>query len=236
MPKKVVDYSKTIIYKICCKDPTITDLYVGHTTNFIQRKYGHKIACNNNKQTERIYTTIRNNGGWDNWDMVEIATYCCKDSTEARIKEQYHYDELNASLNMHQPFVYKEIKPKIIIEHQLNPNFKFSCQHCCYHTNFSKDYNKHLLTQKHIDKLENSNTRKNNSCSICGKIFKSQSGLWKHTKRVKCESISTLPIEQPDEKNLLIDYLINENKNLKKLLFRAITVLNNNNILISLQP
>jgi len=35
MPKENIDYSNTIIYKICCSDFSITDLYVGHTTNFV---------------------------------------------------------------------------------------------------------------------------------------------------------------------------------------------------------
>ena len=48
MPKVEIDYSNTIIYKITCKDPSITDVYVGHTTNFVQRKHCHKQSCNNN--------------------------------------------------------------------------------------------------------------------------------------------------------------------------------------------
>ena len=47
MPKVEIDYSKTIIYKLCCKDINITDIYVGHTTNFIKRKNEHKSDCNN---------------------------------------------------------------------------------------------------------------------------------------------------------------------------------------------
>ena len=90
MPKDIIDYSQTIIYKIYCKDATITDVYIGHTTNFIKRKYQHKICCNGNTKL-KIYETIRSNGGWENWDMVEIAKYNCKDATEARIKEQEHY-------------------------------------------------------------------------------------------------------------------------------------------------
>ena len=39
MPKNEIDYSNTIIYKITCLDPNITDVYVGHTTNFVQRKH-----------------------------------------------------------------------------------------------------------------------------------------------------------------------------------------------------
>jgi hypothetical protein len=105
MPKKNVDYSNTIIYKIYCKDESITDVYVGHTTNFIQRKYVHKNTCNNVVNTLKIYNVIRCNGGWNNWDMVEIAKYCCKDATEARIKEQYHYNEVKLSLNSCPPYV-----------------------------------------------------------------------------------------------------------------------------------
>ena len=41
MPRVEIDYSNTIIYKISCKDTSITDIYVGHTTNFIQRKHTH---------------------------------------------------------------------------------------------------------------------------------------------------------------------------------------------------
>jgi hypothetical protein len=43
MPKKNINFSKTIIYKIVCNDLTITDVYVGHTTNFIKRKAKHNM-------------------------------------------------------------------------------------------------------------------------------------------------------------------------------------------------
>ena len=46
MPKDNIDYSNTIIYKIYCNNDTITDTYVGYTTNFFVRKYQHKNACN----------------------------------------------------------------------------------------------------------------------------------------------------------------------------------------------
>jgi len=108
MPKDNIDYSNTIIYKICCKDKTITDTYFGHTTNFTKRKCTHKSNCNTltNEQLSKpkIYKIIRENGGWDNWDMVEIAKYNCKDVTEARIKEQLHYEELQSKLNSLQPY------------------------------------------------------------------------------------------------------------------------------------
>ena len=107
MSKKSPDYSNTIIYKICCKDENIKDLYVGHTTNFHQRKKSHEKSCNDLNNNVRIYNAIRNNGGWENWDMIEIASYCCKDRTEARMKGHEHYINLKASLNSSQPFVNK---------------------------------------------------------------------------------------------------------------------------------
>ena len=38
MPKDIINYSSTIIYKIVCKDLNVKDIYIGHTTNFIKRK------------------------------------------------------------------------------------------------------------------------------------------------------------------------------------------------------
>ena len=35
--------------------------------------------------------------------MIEIAKYNCQDATEARIREQEHYDLLNPSLNFIKP-------------------------------------------------------------------------------------------------------------------------------------
>jgi hypothetical protein len=38
MPRLPIDYSKSIIYKIVCKDLDVKDCYVGSTTNFTNRK------------------------------------------------------------------------------------------------------------------------------------------------------------------------------------------------------
>jgi hypothetical protein len=110
MPKDDIDYSNTIVYKIFCSDKTVTDVYIGHTTNFTKRKYQHKISCGNLDNKLKIYNIIRQNGGWNNWNMVEISKYNCKDKTEARIKELYHYEELNSTLNSCPPWVDKSSK------------------------------------------------------------------------------------------------------------------------------
>ena len=102
MPHTPINYANTIIYKIVCKDLTITDLYVGHTTSFKDRKREHKNTCTKDIYKDhklKVYIYIRERGGWDNWDMIEIEKFPCKDSNEARARERYWYEQLNATLN-----------------------------------------------------------------------------------------------------------------------------------------
>jgi hypothetical protein len=106
MPRLPIDYSKTIIYKIVCNDLNITDVYVGSTTDFIRRKSEHRKCCNNEKSKKynyKVYQTIRVNGGWDNFTMVEIEKYPCIDSNEAHTRERYYFELLNAKLNTKVP-------------------------------------------------------------------------------------------------------------------------------------
>lgn len=103
MPRKAIDYSNTIIYKIVCKDLNIIDIYVGHTTSFKDRKREHKSRCKT--YNFKLYVMIRENGGWDNWDMIEIEKYSCKDKNEARARERYWYEKLSANINMRSPII-----------------------------------------------------------------------------------------------------------------------------------
>ena len=111
MPRKPTDYSRTVIYKIVCNDLSITDVYIGHTTDFIKRKCKHKCIVNNANDKlycTQLYKTIRENGGWDKYSMLEIEKYPCKDKNEARLRERYYYEHFNANLNMVCPILTKE--------------------------------------------------------------------------------------------------------------------------------
>jgi hypothetical protein len=106
MPRLPIDYSKTIIYKIVCNDLNITDIYVGSTTDFTRRKNEHKRCCTNEKSKSynlKVYQTIRDNGGWDNFTMFEIEKYNCNNSNEAHARERHYYELLNAKLNIRYP-------------------------------------------------------------------------------------------------------------------------------------
>jgi hypothetical protein len=92
----------TVIYKIVCNDLSITECYVGHTTDFVRRKWSHKrntVFENGRDYNFKVYVTIRNNGGWDNWTMIEIEEYPCKDVNDAKKKEREWFGNLNSKLN-----------------------------------------------------------------------------------------------------------------------------------------
>ena len=151
MPKKDMDYSKTIIYKLVCNDLNIKDVYVGHTTNFIKRKANHKKSCNsiNSKGYNlKVYQTIRGNGGFENWTMVEIEKYPCNDINEACARERYYYELLNAKLNTQCPGrnskKYREDNKDIIKEKKSKVCI---CECGCEYTNCHKA--RHLRTEKH---------------------------------------------------------------------------------------
>ena len=103
MPKLPIDYSNTIIYKLVHKEDYDNDnIYIGSTTDYIRRKNNHKSCCNSEKQkghTDKKYQYIRENGGWDNWNMIEVEKHNCNDGNEARAREEYWRCHFNAQLN-----------------------------------------------------------------------------------------------------------------------------------------
>ena len=106
MPRLPIDYSKTVIYKIVANDLNITECYVGSTTDFTRRKQNHKSNCTNEKGKNynvKLYATIRDNGGWDNYSMVEIEKYPCRDANEACAKEREWFERSNSGLNTNRP-------------------------------------------------------------------------------------------------------------------------------------
>ena len=102
MPRKEIDYSKTVMYKIVCNDLSITECYVGSTTQFTKRKSHHNTDCinvNSKKYNFKGYQFIRGNGGWINWSMILVEKYPCKDHLEALQRERYWCELLAVTLN-----------------------------------------------------------------------------------------------------------------------------------------
>ena len=108
-----VDYQKTIIYKLCCRDVNIKEIYIGHTTNFKLRNKQHKTDCNNpnyKQYNSYKYKFIRDNGGYSNWNMIIIKDYPCNNKREAEAEENRIMIELGASLNSQKSYTTEEQK------------------------------------------------------------------------------------------------------------------------------
>jgi hypothetical protein len=98
----MVNYSNGIIYKICCVDTDIKQMYIGSTTNFNRRRTQHKsvyINVNDKGYNYNVYQFIRLNGGWDNWSMIQLEAYEATDKRNLETRERYYIDLLNPSLN-----------------------------------------------------------------------------------------------------------------------------------------
>jgi hypothetical protein len=55
MAKAERDYSNTVFYKIYCKDPSVNDIYIGRTIDFVRRKCTHMYCCINPKASNHNY-------------------------------------------------------------------------------------------------------------------------------------------------------------------------------------
>ena len=102
----MINYNKSSIYKICCNDLNIKDIYIGSTTNFTRRKQQHKTRCNNindKRHNLKLYKCIRDNGGWDNWSMILIENVSCESKLELHKIERDYIEKNNSVLNCQIP-------------------------------------------------------------------------------------------------------------------------------------
>ena len=117
-------------------------------------------------------------------------------------------------------------------------NNYFVCNICDYKYKRKYDYEKHLLTQKHINqkklqnKLENNIIEDNNYICNCGKIYKHKQSLNRHIKTcsfINKEKESNENNEDIDYKKMLLN-MIKENNELRKQVTDLIPKVGNNNI------
>jgi predicted GIY-YIG superfamily endonuclease len=94
-------YQKFVIYKIYQKsEPSM--VYIGSSTNFKRRKSQHKKNISNRRSKAYhypLYQYIRNQGGWENFDMVIYLDYPCNSKNEGLTKETEIIKLLNSPLN-----------------------------------------------------------------------------------------------------------------------------------------
>ena len=99
---EIVKYGTSVIYKIFCKDESITECYVGSTTDLNRRKSQHKSSCTNKNSIDYnrpVYRYIRDNGGFDNWIFEVLENYPCRNKEQLVFRERYWFEKLSATLN-----------------------------------------------------------------------------------------------------------------------------------------
>jgi hypothetical protein len=122
----MVNYNKSSIYKLCCKDVNIKEEYIGSTTRFERRKAEHKSLSKNLNNNFYVYQFIRENGGIENWDMIQIEEVNVNNKRELETRERYWIETLKAVLNNNIPSrthleskkIYKENNREVIAEKQ----------------------------------------------------------------------------------------------------------------------
>jgi hypothetical protein len=248
MPKLEIDYSNTIIYKITCKDKTVKDIYVGHTTNFVQRKYTHKQSSKIGKGTSKLYEVIRAHGGWENWQMEVVTNLKCADQNEARTKEQEYFKQLNAtitSVELTPPILFcntcqlkcgtllafdkhnKSISHQNLYQAQLikpveDANLsRFICKTCNYNTSRYSQYMRHLVTIKHLGRTKSTN---GNTFQQKGStLFQCENCNKNYKDRTglwkhKKKCLSSINHPDMDEKDDVVQLLIKENTDFKNII------------------
>ena len=179
MPKTPVDYSKTIIYKLVKNDDYDNkNIYIGSTTNFVKRKNQHKNGCNNEKNVaynHKKYQYIRDNGGWEVWNMVEVEKHNnCNDGNEARAREEYWRSYFNSQLNSIRAYITEQEKKEQMKEYT------------------DRNYDKILEYRKEYKKKNKGKINEKKLCE-CGCIINKQA-LAKHRKTQKhIELLDAIP-------------------------------------------
>ena len=122
-----------------------------------------------------------------------------------------------------------------------------SCNCCDYNTSRKSQYDRHMLTPKHLNTVSRLQMATNLVpkvpllfvCNNCNKKYKHHSSLWKHNNKNNCNNLKnevnhTAPNNNNNNNNNdLIQYLMNENKEFKNLILEIVkkdSITNNNNI------
>ena len=97
-----IKYENGVIYMIKHKTDDTKEFYIGSSKNFKKRCGSHKTACNNQnskKYNLKVYKYIRENDGWDCWNMNVLYDYPCKNKYKLELEEQLAVKKYKSTLN-----------------------------------------------------------------------------------------------------------------------------------------
>ena len=178
---------KYLIYKLECKNQEeCEEIYVGSTYNWNKRvekhratsKYPHKEGHNQLK-----YQIIRENGGWENWNMIcieECDETIQTDKEASKIEEKWR-KELDAKMNMKKAHRTKED----LQEYQKNYTEKWRKDNADYKKEKDKEYREKNEAKIKAHKAEKHNCPCGGKYTNCHKREHEKSG--KHKKWLEAQ-------------------------------------------------
>ena len=98
---------------------------------------------------------------------------------------------------------------------------EYYCEKCDYYTSKKCNFIKHNSTAKHkLAMIGNEKVAKvaNHGCQNCGKIYKDNSGLWKHRKKCSNSNITIQDLHNEEKQQQLVEYLLKENSEFKQMM------------------
>ena len=167
MPK----YENGCIYKLIHNDDYDNlNIYVGSTTNFRDRKYSHKSHCDNKNQKydkkydTSLYRFMRNNGGFGDFQMIQLEAFPCKTKRELELCERHWIELLKPTLNKSVPtrgslLNHRDYQDEYYKKYQTEKNKrmleKVVCECGC---EISLGFlTQHKMTKKHLKLMEKQN-------------------------------------------------------------------------------
>ena len=141
---------KFFFYRIHCKETEITDCYIGKTTRFESRISQHKMLSNDSDL--KLYRTIAQNGGFNNWICECIHTEICSDTASSFIEYAF-FKLFQPSLNTRVPRVKLNVFKSAKVDYnrtqcQTHYLVKKSCE--CGWIGSKMGYAHHLKSKKHL--------------------------------------------------------------------------------------
>ena len=123
----------------------------------------------------------------------------------------------------------------IVNEKVAKSSSEFYCKKCDYKTSKKSNYEKHILTAKHIKSIfVNEKVAKSSAsnfvCNFCNRQYKDSSGLWRHNKKCirektnivyDCDDIDICSTNDPNQLETIKELFheqLKENKELKEML------------------
>tara|TARA_R100000655_G_C2977044_1_gene191259 strand:- start:597 stop:1220 length:624 start_codon:yes stop_codon:yes gene_type:complete len=153
------------IYKISCIDQELCkEEYIGSTEDEHIREMAHKSDCNNpnaKNYNTKVYQTIREYGGWENWkfEIIEVCDESINIPQLAKEREEFWRKTLNATLNMYRAFRTEEERLAYQAQHyeeHKEEKLAYQAQHyqdnkeekLAYQAQYNEEHKEEIAAQK----------------------------------------------------------------------------------------